>query len=123
MFLAERSQNCDTLSQAWANGIWGMEWSIVHHNEYSIEGSGAKGTGDKKGKKRPREDEWGADSDRNLQSRVDSAIAKYAKLLKTNKKGKRHKGPWDDGHSEKDWFEKPHGYGDKGKGKKSGKKK
>ena len=99
-----------------------MQWCLAHHTEPSLEGSGPKGKG--KGKKRPRDDD--ADSDRSWQSRADSVGAKYAKLLKSVEKGKRHKGSWDDGYSKKDWSEKSDGrdnWNDKGRGKKSGKKK
>ena len=76
VFQTERLQNGDTLSQAWANSVWEMEWSIVHHNEYPIEDSGAKGKGDKKGKKRPRDDDGDKDPDRGWQSRCDAANTK-----------------------------------------------
>ena len=122
VFLAGRLQNSDTLAQAWTNNMWGTQWTIVHPNEFPIEGSGAKGKGDKKGKTRPRDDDGGNGSDRSWQSRADSVNAKYAKLMKTVEKGKRYKGSWGDGYSKEDWFEQSHGSGDKGEGKKSGKK-
>ena len=123
VYLSERLQNGDTLAQAWTSNLWETQWTIAHHNGFPLEGNGAKGKGDNKGNKRPRDDGWGADSDRSWQSRADSANAKYAKLLKTVEKGKRYKGSRDDCYSKKEWFEKPYGSGDKGKGKKSGKKK
>ena len=46
--------------------------------------NGSKGNG--KGKKRPRDDDWSADSDRSWQSRADPVGATYAKLLKTVEK-------------------------------------
>ena len=59
-----------------------MEWSIVHQNEFLIEGNGAEGKGDKNGQKRPRDDDGDKDSDRGWQQRCDAATAKYAKLFK-----------------------------------------
>ena len=122
IYLSERLQHGETLSQAWANNNWELKWLQGNHTDFSLEGSGTSGKG--KGKKRPRDDEGG--SDRSWQSIADSVSAKYTKLLKSVEKNKRSKGSWDDEYTKKNGHAKPSGrdyWNGKGKGKKSGKKK
>ena len=43
--LSERLQHGGTLSQAWSNNNWEMQWCLAHHYDSSLEGSGSKGKG------------------------------------------------------------------------------
>ena len=89
IFLAERLQNGETLSQAWSNSAWGLKWSMLHHTDWSLDGE--KVVKEKKGEKR------GADSadkepnaDSSWQSKHDAMRAKYQKLLGGKKGGKTY---------------------------------
>ena len=55
--------NGDTLAQAWTSNNWEMQWCQSHHTEFPPEGSGSKGK--RKGKQRPRDDDYGIDPDRS----------------------------------------------------------
>ena len=99
MSIVERLQNGDTLAQAWLNNAWELKWSMLHHTEWSLEGT-EKTNGEKKGKKRGKNDD-DADEDptgKSWQSTHGAMRSKYQRLVeKGSGGGSCGKGSWNGG--------------------------